>query len=161
MSLIAALEATSRQVRTYNGHYIDSLISILSGGGFFGIICKSFQQFHDFESIFYFILGSILVFQPSPWWDPRVIVPTVGMLIGNSISGPSVAVDRFLAIVNEQKHEIETRLCFGSTGHEAIVPTIRSSMLSGLLPTLNMMAVVGIVSIPGMMTGQLLGNLSI
>lgn len=140
MSLIAAVEATSRQVRTYDGHFGDSLISVLIGGALFGIIC------------------SMLVFDPQPIWNPQVIIPTCGMIIGNVISGPSVAVDRFLAIVTEQKHEVETRLAFGSTAYEAVVPTLRACILAGLMPTLNQMSVVGIVSIPGMMTGQLLGG---
>ena len=142
MSLIAALETISRQVRTYKGQYQDALTSVLAGGGLFGILC------------------SILVFQPHPWWNPRTIIPTVGMLIGNSISGPSVALDRFLSTIAEQKHEVEVRLCFGGNGYESTIAVIRSSMLAGLLPTLNMMAVVGLVSIPGMMTGQLLGGAS-
>ena len=80
------------------------------------------------------------------------------MIIGNAISGPAISVDKFLAIVAEQKHEIETRLAFGGTRSEAVIPFLRSCVLAGLTPTLNSMAVVGIVSIPGMMTGQLLGG---
>jgi putative ABC transport system permease protein len=142
MSIIASLEAISRQIRTYNGHYIDSLVSVLAGGGFFGIVC------------------SILVFDPDPWWNPQVIVPTCGLLIGNSISGPSLAVDRFLSVAIEQKHEIETRLAFGASSYEAVIPTIRKCIAAGIMPTLNTMSVVGIVSIPGMMAGQLMGGAS-
>lgn len=142
MTLIAALEATSRQIRTYEGHFYDSLLAIVCGGGVLGILC------------------SMLVFNPNPWWHPQIVVPTVGMLIGNAISGPSIAVDRFLATVSEQKHELETRLSFGANSFEAAVPLVRASLLAALLPTLNQMSVVGIVSIPGMMTGQLLGGAS-
>ena len=60
MSMIAALEATSRQVRTYSGHFLDSLISIIVGGLFFGIVC------------------SVLVFSPDPFWAPEVVIPTTG-----------------------------------------------------------------------------------
>ena len=49
MLLIAALEATARQVRTYNGHYFDSLMAVLSGGALVGAY------------------GSIVVFNPDPW----------------------------------------------------------------------------------------------
>lgn len=142
MSIIASFEAISRQIRTYNGHYIDSLVSVLAGGCFFGIVC------------------SIVVFDPNPWWNPQVIVPVCGLLIGNSISGPSLAVDRFLSLATEQKHEIETRLAFGASSYEAVIPTIRKCIAAGIMPTLNTMSVVGIVSIPGMMAGQLIGGAS-
>jgi putative ABC transport system permease protein len=74
------------------------------------------------------------------------------MIIGNSISGPAVAVDRLLADVSDKKHESETRLAFGATRSEAILPAMRAAVLAALIPNLNMMSVVGIVSIPGIKT---------
>lgn len=71
------------------------------------------------------------------------------MIIGNSISGPAVAVDRLLADVAEKRHEMEVRLAFGATRSEAILPAMRAAVLAALIPNLNMMSVVGIVSIPG------------
>ena len=101
------------------------------------------------------------------------MIPTCGMIIGNSISGPCVSVDRYsssnllsnfvmysfslfyilccslLADATEKKHECETRLAFGSNRHEAILPVVKVSVLAALLPNLNQMAVIGFVSIPG------------
>lgn len=184
MVAIASIEVTSRQVRTYVGHYRDSFISVVMGGAFVGAY------------------GSIIVFNPTPWWEPHVMVrltlkmhstvlisintavglqvPTAGMIIGNAISGPALAVDRYyvynnihiflvfvtnellrlLAEIADKRHEPETRLCFGATRFEAVLPTIRSAVLAALMPNLNQMAVVGLVAIPGMMTGQLLGGAS-
>ena len=73
------------------------------------------------------------------------------MIIGNSISGPAVAVDRLLADVADKRHESETRLAFGATKNEAILPAMRSAILAAMIPNLNMMSVVGLVSIPGEM----------
>ena len=56
MMLIAALEATSRQMRTYPGHFLDSLCAVLLGGGLVGAF------------------GAIVVFDPSPWWQPHIMV---------------------------------------------------------------------------------------
>jgi ABC-type iron transport system FetAB ATPase subunit len=106
------------------------------------------------------IFGSILVFNPAPWYEPSVFVPTVGMMIGNSISGPALAVDRLLADISDKRHEAETRLAFGATSFEAVLPTIRSALAAALMPLINTMSVVGLVSIPGMMTGQILGGSS-
>lgn len=142
MGLIASLEVVSRQVFTYDMHFRDSLLAVVMGGGLIGAY------------------GSIVVFHPSPWWDPKVMVPTAGMIIGNSVSGPSLAVDRLLSEITEKRHEAETRLAFGATALEACAPTVQSAILAALVPTLNQMSVVGLVSIPGMMTGQLLGGAS-
>jgi ABC-type glutathione transport system ATPase component len=81
-------------------------------------------------------------------------------LPGNAVSGPSLAVERILSEVSEKAYECETRLAFGASSYECILPTIRSALLQALTPNLNQMAVVGLVSIPGMMTGQLLGGAS-
>lgn len=140
MILIAALEATGRQVRTYDGHYMTSLASCFLGGGITGIY------------------ASLVVFHPSPWWSAKVMIPTAGMIIGNSVSGPAVATERLLSEVMDKTHELETRLAFGATSYESILPIVRASVQAALLPTFNQMAIMGLVSIPGMMTGQLLGG---
>ncbi|CAM9723994.1 unnamed protein product, partial [Ectocarpus fasciculatus] len=142
MVVISSFEVISRQVRTYKGYLRDSFLAVLVGGGGVGLY------------------GSVLVFHTSPWWQPHIVVPTAGMLIGNSISGPALAVDRLFSEVCDRSHEIELRLAFGGTKFEAILPTIRAAMLVALTPNMNQMAVVGIVSIPGMMTGQLLAGAS-
>ena len=140
MMLIAAMEATGRQIRTYPGHFWHSLLAIMASGGVIGMY------------------GAVVVYHPSPWWEPHVMVPTAGMIIGNAISGPALAVDRLLADIAEKRHESETRLAFGASRLESVLPTMRSAVLAALLPNLNQMSVVGLVSIPGMMTGQLLSG---
>jgi putative ABC transport system permease protein len=142
MVLIAALEATGRQVRTYQGHYVDCLISSAVGGGFVGIY------------------GSAIIFHPNPWWSPAVLIPTSGMVIGFSVSGPAIAVERLLSEVADKRHEAETRLAFGATDYESVLGIVKSSISAALLPTMNQMAIMGLVSIPGMMTGQLIGGTS-
>ena len=142
MISIAAVELTSRQVRTYDGHFRDSLTCICMSGGVIGII------------------GSIVVFNPVPWYEPSIFVPTAGMLIGNSISGPALAVDRLLSEIMDKRHEPEVRLAFGARSFEAVLPVIRASLSAALMPLINLMSVMGLVSIPGMMSGQLLGGSS-
>eukprot|EP01040_Poterioochromonas_malhamensis_P002001 gene2002-2137_t len=140
MISIAALETISRQQRTYEGHYFDSFRACLFGGGLMGMY------------------GTLVIFHPSPWWLPQVIVPTCGMIIGNSVSGPAMAVERLLSEVTERTHELETRLSFGGTYYESILPIFRIAMQAALLPAFNQLAIMGLVSIPGMMTGQILGG---
>eukprot|EP01031_Cornospumella_fuschlensis_P025627 gene25627-30949_t len=140
MILIAALELTGRQVRTYKGHFTDALLGCLCGGGLVGLY------------------ANLVIFHPTPWYKPEVMIPTAGMIIGNSVSGPAQTVDRLLSEVCEKQHEVETRLCFGATAYEAVLPKMRTALQAALLPTLNQFAIMGLVSIPGMMTGQLLGG---
>lgn len=142
MVVISSFEVTSRQNRTYKGYVRDSFVSVLIGGGDVGLY------------------GSSLVFHTTPWWQPHIMVPTAGMLIGNSISGPALGVDKLFSEVCDRSYEIEFRLALGATKYEAILPTIRAAMLVALTPNMNQMAVVGIISIPGMMTGQLLAGAS-
>lgn len=140
--IIAAIEVTARQTRTYVGHFRDAVISVMIGGGIVGLY------------------GSTVVFSPTPWWKPDVMIPTAGMIIGNAVSGPAVSVERLLAEVCEKTHEVETRLAFGASSFEAILPTVKASVAPALMPMVNSMAVVGLVSIPGMMVGQMLGGSS-
>lgn len=131
MASLAALEASCRVSKTYPCYYCDALITIVISGAIFGV------------------LSSVLVFNPNPWWNPKIIITTCGVLIGNSISGPSVAVDKFLSSASERRHEIETRLAFGATGYEASLLIIRSSISTAVTHTLNRMSVAGLVAIPG------------
>jgi len=142
MAFIATIEVTSRTSRVYANQFRDAFISVCASGGLIGAF------------------GSIIVFNPSPWYKPNIVVPTGGMIIGNAISGPALAVEKILAEVSEKTYEFECRLAFGSTAYESVLPSIRSALLQALTPNLNQMAVVGLVSIPGMMTGQLLGGAS-
>lgn len=141
MSMIAAQEVTTRQSRTYSGQYLDSLLSVLMGG---------------LVSMY----GAIVVFKPIPWFNPHVLIPTAGMIIGGAMSGPALACDRLLTDVMERPYEPEIRLAFGGNKYEAILPMLRAVIRSAMMPNLNSMAVVGLVNIPGMMTGQLLGGSS-
>ena len=141
MSMIAAQEVTTRQSRTYKGQYFDSLLAVLMGGL---VSCY----------------GALVVFKPNPWYNPHVLIPTAGMIIGGAMSGPALACDRLLTDVMERSHEPEVRLAFGANRYEAILPMLKVSLKSAMMPNLNGMAVVGLVNIPGMMTGQLLGGSS-
>jgi len=101
-----------------------------------------------------------LVLKPQPIWDPRYLLPIVGMLLGNSISGISITLDTITTSLVERRDEIDLYLSFGATQYEAVSDIVAYAIQKGATPALNMMCVVGIVSIPGMMTGQILGGSS-
>lgn len=104
---------------------------------------------------FYFCL---LVVNPSPWYDPRYLIPLAGMIIGNSMNAAGLAAERLSAEMLERREEIETALCLGATSRAACDNAMRSAFRAALLPVTNTMAAMGIVSLPGMMTGQILSG---
>ncbi|MDK2821897.1 MAG: UDP-glucose/iron transport system permease protein [Clostridia bacterium] len=108
-------------------------------------------------SLFYFIL---VVINLSPWYEPRYFIPIAGMIIGNSMTGISLGVKKLVDGINEQKHLIEAALMLGATPKMAAKPIVDNAFDSAILPTINSMVGMGIVFLPGMMTGQVLSGVS-
>ncbi len=95
-----------------------------------------------------------------PWYHPQFLIPLAGMIIGNSMNSASLALDRFFNEVRLQKPQIETLLSLGANGSQAAENALKSAISAALIPNINAMMVVGIVSLPGMMTGQILAGQS-
>ncbi|HQU16366.1 MAG: iron export ABC transporter permease subunit FetB [Chromatiales bacterium 21-64-14] len=104
------------------------------------------------------LLALVVVIGPQPWYQPQYAIPLLGMLLGNTMSGIAVAMDRLTQSAWQQRAMIEGRLLLGDNWSEAIGEIRRESTRSGLIPILNAMAAAGIVSLPGMMTGQILAG---
>ena len=99
-----------------------------------------------------------LVVRPRPWYAPQLVVPLTGMLLGNTVSALAVGLSRFYESMDERRDEIDTLLALGATAWEAARPSIVSSIRLGLLPTMATLASCGIVTIPGMMAGQVIAG---
>ncbi|MCH9808599.1 MAG: iron export ABC transporter permease subunit FetB [Alphaproteobacteria bacterium] len=96
---------------------------------------------------------------PEPWYQPRYVLPILGMVLGNAMTGISLTVSTLLETANRERTAIEARLTLGADRFTALGGTLRLALKTGLMPILNAMAASGIVSIPGMMTGQILAGL--
>ena len=92
------------------------------------------------------------------WYTAKLVVPIAGMILGNSLNGISLSLDRLYGEVRARAPEVEARLALGYTRWEAARPQVRTALRAGLTPTINSLMVVGIVSLPGMMTGQILAG---
>jgi len=92
------------------------------------------------------------------WYTGRVAIPIAGMILGNTLNGVSLSLDRFFADVRARAPEIEQRLSLGYERWEAVRPQLRAALRAGMTPTLNALMIVGVVSLPGMMTGQILAG---
>lgn len=91
-----------------------------------------------------------------PWYEPRVVVPLLGMVLGNSVTGVALAVERFESDLRADRDRVELRLALGASSWRASTPAMRAAVRSALTPIVNSMMIAGIVAIPGMTTGQLL-----
>lgn len=99
-----------------------------------------------------------LVVGAEPWYSPRYVIPIAGMVLGNSMTGIALSLERVFADLDARADEVRAMTALGASAWEAAHPSIRSSLRAGLIPAINSMAAAGIVFIPGMMTGQILAG---
>ncbi len=104
-----------------------------------------------------FIVTEVIL-KIDPWWDPRYLLPLAGMIMGNALNSGSLAGERFISEMRNRKAEIETMLILGFSSARACEDMKRVAVRNSLIPTLNAMFTVGLVHLPGMMTGQILGG---
>jgi putative ABC transport system permease protein len=103
-------------------------------------------------------LALTVIVQVEPWYRPQYAIPLLGMLLGNTMNGIALGLDRLSQSAWEQREIVESRLILGQTWSQAIDDIRRDSIRSGLIPIVNAMSIAGLVSLPGMMTGQILGG---
>ncbi|KAF8800276.1 hypothetical protein BYT27DRAFT_7227551 [Phlegmacium glaucopus] len=140
-------------------------------GTFETVINKSSRRFHYmFPAVLVAMLGSTIpvsiigtkfAMSVNPFWTPIQFIPIVGMLCGASVSGIVVAVTYILREFQENRDKIEIFLAFGATRIEACRPIATQALKLALTPSINSMSVIGIIAIPGMMTGAILGGSSV
>jgi len=107
--------------------------------------------------LLYFLLAVINI---SPWYEARYFIPIAGMFIGNSMTGVSLGVKTLSESITIQKDIVEAALMLGARPKDAVRMFSDRAFDSAILPTLNSMIGMGIVFLPGMMTGQILSGAS-
>ncbi|MBF2025327.1 MAG: iron export ABC transporter permease subunit FetB [Oscillatoriales cyanobacterium C42_A2020_001] len=100
----------------------------------------------------------IFVIQPPTWYEPQFLIPLAGIVLGNAMNGAAISGERLVSTLNSSQLEIETHLSLGATPRQAIAQYRKDAVKAGLIPTINTMMVVGLVTLPGIMTGQLLSG---
>ncbi len=103
---------------------------------------------------------NLLVIQPASWYEPQYLIPLAGIVLGNAMNGAAIAGERLVSTFNASKLEIETHLSLGATSEQAVAQYRKDAIKAGLIPTINQMMVVGIVTLPGIITGQLLSGVN-
>lgn len=104
------------------------------------------------------VMALVVVIGTEPWYQPQYAIPLMGMMLGNTMSGIALGLDRLTGSAREQRAIIEARLVLGQHWQEAISDIRRNSIRTGMIPIINAMAAAGLVSLPGMMTGQILSG---
>lgn len=142
MSAIAGVSAVRRTERRYPGVWLTSMTAVMASS--------------------WIVLGVALtgVISPAVWSSnpAQYAIPLMGMILGNTLNGISLGLDRLTQELTAHRPEVEMRLCLGANRWEAARPFIANSIRTGMVPIINSMMVVGLVSLPGMMTGQILAG---
>jgi putative ABC transport system permease protein len=89
---------------------------------------------------------------------PEFLIPLGGMVIGNSMINCSLALDRLLSDMKQNRGSIETALALGATSEQAALVHVRNSVRASLIPTIDNLKTLGIIFIPGTMTGLLIAG---
>ena len=142
MVLFAGREATQRQERRLSGWWSYGL----------GTGCMMMA------SVLVTVFALLTAVRPNPWYDPRYAIPLLGMILGNCMTGIALGLDTLTTSLVSRRASVEAQLMLGATRRDAAAPVMREALRSALMPTINSMAVTGVVSLPGMMTGQILGG---
>ena len=140
MSLIGGIAAVQQTNRMFPGIWLNSIVSVVV------------------SSWIILFTALVVVVRVHPWYTPQYAVPLAGMILGNTLNGVALSLDRFGEELVLNRNRIEGLLALGATGKEAAMLPMRKALETGMLPTINMMMVAGIVTLPGTMTGQMLAG---
>ncbi len=107
------------------------------------------------------ILGTILkvILKLEPWYSPYAVIPIAGMIIGNGLNTVSLTAERFVSELQHREVEIETLLSLGAAPRWAVHDALKDALQASLIPNVNAMMTVGVVQMPGVMTGQILAGI--
>ncbi len=144
--LMVMLTIATITARNRIGKKIPQLLPIVFGSLFFSTALT-------------LIYTNLLIIQPDSWYEPQYLIPLAGIVLGNAMNGAAIAGERLVSTISSSRLEIETHLSLGATAQQAVTTYRKEAIRAGLIPTLNQMMVVGIVTLPGMITGQLLSGI--
>jgi len=106
------------------------------------------------------LVGAVLLISVgvTPLYDAPYLIPMIGMILGNSLQANIIAMDRFYSSLRDEKDLYELYLYNGATRSEALRLFTNRALTAAISPAIAGMMTIGLVSLPGMMTGQILGG---
>jgi putative ABC transport system permease protein len=142
MLLAAGYEVMARQKRRFSGLWGMGIGTVSMFVSSFGVL----------------LIALTVIVQPVPWYTPQYLIPLLGMLLGNTMSGIAISLESLTQRAWNERGRIEAQLMLGRSWSDAVTHLRRDALRAGLIPIVNAMAAAGIVSLPGMMTGQILAG---
>ncbi len=144
MVLIAGREVMSRQKYRFAGFWGYGIgVTALFAAGFTTLL-----------------FAMLIVINPDPWYEPRYLLPILGMILGNILTAVALGLNTLLTTARREQRAIEAQLALGYSWSQASNPIVRDALLTAMMPIINAMAASGIVALPGMMTGQILAGIA-
>jgi len=111
------------------------------------------------SSIATVVLALMTAVRPEPWYDARYAIPLMGIVLGAVLNSASLGLDSFFDGVQHGRAAIEAQLALGTGMREALAQHVRAAIRRGLVPIINQMSAAGLITLPGIMTGQILGGM--
>ncbi len=143
MGMIAAREIAARPVRKFKG---------LAGPAISGATVA-------LATIVTAVLALTTAIRPHPWYDPRYAISLVGIILGSVLNAGSLTLDGIVGGVWRERSAIEAQLGLGIEFRVATLPLLRETIRRGLLPIINQMSAAGLITLPGIMTGQIIAGM--
>ncbi len=142
MTLTAGYTSSKNATRFYSGMWINSIFAVMV------------------SSWLVTSIALLTVIRPETWKEnpAQFVIPLLGMILGNTLNGISLGINYLNESLINNRGRVEMLLTLGATRWEAARVSVQSAVKSGMIPILNTMSVVGLVSLPGMMTGQILAG---
>lgn len=142
MSLIASVAAKNRIKKPYHGLIWDTLTAVFVSSWVVAIFGGWWVLSNPNET----------------WFRPQIMIPLLGLILGNSLTAVSLSMNQLVTSFHREQAMIDSYLALSAMPWEAARPYVVTAIQNGITPTINSMMVVGLVSLPGMMTGQILAG---
>ncbi|MGH4123736.1 MAG: ABC transporter permease [Clostridium sp.] len=111
----------------------------------------------SFSGLFVLIFFVTVVVNKSIF-NPQYTIPLAGMIVGNAMTGVNIAIKTFMDDISKEQIKINTLLNLGVDPKYILKPFANNALETALIPTMNSMLGMGIIFLPGMMTGQILSG---
>jgi putative ABC transport system permease protein len=100
----------------------------------------------------------VFVIPPRPWFEARYLIPIGGMMLSSAMNVVALVFERLFSSARAEHATLEQYLALGATPAQALAPYVRAALRAALIPTINGLVTVGLVALPGMMTGQIVSG---
>lgn len=143
MTLLATYEVWSRQKTRFSGIWGVGIGAVATSVAVVLILTYTVVAIVDTE----------------PWYTPQLLIPLVGIVLGSVMNGVGISLNVFNSGLVRERAAIEAQLALGATRQRALRPLQRAALRSGFIPIVNQMSAAGVITMPGMMTGQILAGM--